>query len=265
MGRITGARGDQVIREPDFVAESDASNTEIAQAKMLSYLGDLATRTFDESRPVDEYQSATSTTSLEVLPEFELDELIESIVVVANPYTTMPGNPGQSSSVTTAKAAPGAGDVVTTLTPGAGIYTVNWSVSPAGGAHANNFGLYNDTTLIATSNNPVTAGTYLQPQVTVVMAAGKTLTTKAILADAGVTYTATTSLSSVASVPVGNLVTIAIGHRSWVVDMSAWGGVLQVKGMKMRLSRQERRIFTQTVAGPLSVEMTGHADTRGGW
>jgi hypothetical protein len=145
--RITGTRGDQVIREPDFVPEPTTNAAEVAQQKIIAELSNLATQLFDTSRPVDEYQSLAYTTSVEVLPEFELDELIETIIIVATAAAT---------------------------------------------------------------------------------------------------------------------ITIQLGNRNWAAVIPAQG-FIEFDHMKLRLSRHDRRIFTLGSAGPLSVELMGHADTRGGW
>jgi hypothetical protein len=145
--RITGVRGDQVIREPDFVPEPTTDATQVAQQRIISELHNIAAQLFDTSRPVDEYQSFAYTTTVEVLPEFELNELIETIIIVATPAAT---------------------------------------------------------------------------------------------------------------------VAIQLGNRFWNVVIPAQGYV-EFNHMKLRLDRSDRRVFTLGAAGPISVELMGHADTRGGW
>ena len=264
MGRITGVRGDQVIREPDFVPDPSGSASDIAEQKMLSYLSDIATRTFDESRPVDEYQSVSNALTMEVLPEFEMDELIETITIAAKPYSS--GTPVDlSSGVVGQKANVSAGDVITgaTISPAAGVYNCQWAVDNSAAVGIdNNLGLYNGTTLVATAMCAKALGTYVQAPLSINVASGNAVTVKALAADATGTYNAAIVLTAI---PQPNVVTLVLGRRSWAIDMSAWGGVFSVNGLKLRLDRNERRTITQTVAGPLSIELTGHADTRGGW
>jgi uncharacterized protein len=84
-------------------------------------------------------------------------------------------------------ANPGAGTSITSQQPAAGTYTVNWAVQLSGTVlpeDANNFGLYNGNTLIATSVNEAAVGTYPQSPATgvVVPAGGGTLAIKNIAA-----------------------------------------------------------------------------------
>jgi hypothetical protein len=158
MGRITGVRGDTVVRQSDtdVVGDQSQSSADAANEILVNELVNLASKTFDTSRPVDEYNSVTSATTLEVLPEYEMDELIECIII--NAY-------GWQGSATTGTA---------------------------------------------------------------------------------------------------NVVTLQLGRRLWYINMSySTGGMVVLNGMNLRLDRSERRIITQTVAGPLSLELMGHADMQG--
>jgi hypothetical protein len=97
-------------------------------------------------------------------------------------------------SVTT----PGAGAaIVTSAGQAAGQYTLNWSVSLAGtpaAADANNFGLYVNATLVATSINLGANGEYPQEPVQVTIPASGTYAVKAIGAGTvGAIYTAQVS------------------------------------------------------------------------
>jgi hypothetical protein len=83
MGRITGTRGDTVIRQPDIVGDQSQDSSDTANELMATQLVNLAAKTIDLSRPVDEYQSAAAALTLEVIPEYEMDELIECIVIVS--------------------------------------------------------------------------------------------------------------------------------------------------------------------------------------
>lgn len=98
--------------------------------------------------------------------------------------------------------APGAGAAIATSpSQVGGTYTLNWTVELIGAAAAgdqNNFGLYVNAVLVATSVNLPAAGEYPQPPVQVVIPNGTTYQVKAIGAGtAGVTYGA-----SVSAVPV---------------------------------------------------------------
>jgi hypothetical protein len=270
MGRITGVRGDTVVREPSVVGDQNGTSAEHAQEILANELVNLAAKTFDTSRPVDEYQSVTSALTLEVLPEYEMDELIEAIVVVANPFTTSAANPGsqnQSNGTVGTQATPAAGTTITSQAVGAGTYTVQWSVqiSTATATLANNFGLYNGATLVATSMNSLAVGTYPQPPVTMVLSAGATIAIKAIASETTATYVAqliTTLAQTPGNVAVPNVVTLQLGRRLWNIQMSD-SGIVTIDGLGLRLNRNERRVLTQTVAGPLSLELTGHADMSG--
>ena len=92
--------------------------------------------------------------------------------------------------------APGAGAaIVTTAALAGGTYDVQWSVGLQGAAavaDSNNFQLFSGATLLETSVNPGVAGEYPQQTVRVTVAAGTTLSIKALGAGtAGVTYSAT--------------------------------------------------------------------------
>jgi hypothetical protein len=152
MGRITGVRGDTVVREPDLVGDQAQSSADTANELLVNELVNLSSKTFDESRPVDEYQSLAAATAVEVLPEYEMDELIECIIIV--------------------------------------------------------------------------------------------------------------STRSDFKTPTLNTLTLQLGNRTWTFTASEDGLVL-INGMRMRLSRHDRRYLTQSVSGPLSLELTGHADMRG--
>jgi hypothetical protein len=87
MGRITGVRGDRPIFGPTFVADEqqppDQEFVDNANLRMLDLLADVADKTYDDTRRVDEYQDGGSVTIIEVLPVFELPEVITSIIIIA--------------------------------------------------------------------------------------------------------------------------------------------------------------------------------------
>jgi len=266
MGRITGVRGDTVIRQPSFVSGTDDPPPEefeqVAQWRIVREIQALADKTFDESRQVDEYRYITGNiTTLEILPDYEVDELIEAIVIVANPYQ----NTGASSVTTvgTTAANPAAGTTVTSQALAAGSYTVGWTAQLGGttvAADTNNFGLYLGATLLATSLNGIVSGTpYPQPtSIVVVPSGGATLAIKNIAQPGGVSDTYTGQLTtSVLLTP--NVVSVQLGDRYFNVTMPP-AGVWAQDGLRLRLSRRDRRIVTQPTAGPLALNLTGHAD-----
>lgn len=91
--------------------------------------------------------------------------------------------------------APGAGAaIVTTPALAAGTYVVTWTVGLQGAAAAadsNNFQLFNGAAAVEVSVNPGAAGEYPQAQAVFTVAAGATVSVKAVGAGtAGVTYSA---------------------------------------------------------------------------
>lgn len=95
--------------------------------------------------------------------------------------------------------APGAGVTIATVTGvAAGTYAVNWTVGLQGAAaagDANNFTLVDTAGTVLGSINPGAAGEYPQPTVDVTLAAGNSVSIKAIGAGtAGVTYSASLTL-----------------------------------------------------------------------
>jgi hypothetical protein len=119
---------------------------------------------------------------------------------------TVTGYLAATGSVT----SPAASQTILTVNAPPGTYTVPWSVTLAGtlaAADINNFGLYNGNTLVATSVNPDTAGTYVQtPQTFTVTAAAPFIQVKAGAA------TPTTGAIYTASLPQNSLpATISVG------------------------------------------------------
>jgi hypothetical protein len=107
--------------------------------------------------------------------------------------------PGVTTSGTTS-AAPGAGtSVATTPSTGPGSVLLSWTVqlqTAAAAGDANNFGLYNGTTLLATSVNAGTVGTYPQAAVAAYLEASAAVAVENIGAGtAGSVYAATLTLT----------------------------------------------------------------------
>jgi hypothetical protein len=237
VGRISTATDDTVVRQPAVVGNQPTTSQDHAQEILQNELVNLAAKVFDSSRPVDEYQSVTGATQLEVLPEYEMDELIESITIVANPTQAGPANPVPTT--------PNSGSV---LASGVAQQNTNtYPVSVVIGA--------NGATITNVSVNGITVGT----------AAG-TYTVPAFGA-ISVTYTVATptwvwSNASGTPATIPNVVTLQLGRRLWNFSVSG-SGLIHLDGIGLRLNRNERRIVTQPVSGPLSLELTGHADMSG--
>jgi hypothetical protein len=233
VGRISTATDDTVVRQPAVVGNQPTTSQDHAQELLQNELVNLAAKVFDESRPVDEYQSVSSALTLEVLPEYEMDELIEAILIIGNAFVAGP-----------VPSTPNSGSVLAT---GVAQQNVNtYPVQVVIGA--------NGATITNVSVNGITvgtaAGTYTVPAFGAISVTYSVATPTWAWTNAGGSY-------------VGNVVTLQLGRRSWVINLGLTGGVYNFNGLKLRLNRNERRVLTQTVAGPLSLELTGHADMSG--
>jgi hypothetical protein len=227
MGRITGTRGDVVVREPSIVSDQSGDSSDVAQALIANELVNLTAKTVDLSRPVDEYRSVTgNVTTLEILPDYEMDELIEAIIIIANP--TQPGPAPVQPAV----------PATTVAQQNVNSYPVQVVISA------------NGATITAVIVNGITvgvlAGTYTVPAYGAI----------------SMTYTVATPTwvwTDLGTIP--NVVTLQLGDRVWAIPMGF--GIWSQEGLKLRLARHDRRIVTQPVAGPLSLNLTGHADMSG--
>jgi len=106
--------------------------------------------------------------------------------------------------------APAAGAVIAQVTGlAAGDYLVTWSVELDGAAAAaelNNFNLNNGASAVLQSDNPAAAGTYPQPSVILTVAAGGTVSVKAVGAGtAAIGYSAQVEVSLLAGGAIGNV------------------------------------------------------------
>ena len=229
MGRITGTRGDTVVREPDVVGEQQGDPNDL----LINQLGNLAAKTFDTSRPVDEYQTTQGNiTTIEVLPEYEMDEFIEAIIVVAPAYGAGP-----------VPATPNSGSVLAT---GVAQQNVNsYPVQVVIGA--------NGATITAVVVNGITvgvaAGTYTVPAYGAISVSYTVSTPTWVWSNAGGLY-------------VVNACTLQLGNRYLYFNTSP-SGLFYIDGLGIRLDRHDRRYLTSTVAGPLYLGLTGHADMMG--
>lgn len=97
---------------------------------------------------------------------------------------TPPAGTYTSATTEGSQTSPGAATTITSQALGGGSYSVQWGVQLGGTVatvDANNFGLYNGASLVATSLNSGVAGTYPQPaEVVAVASGGATLAVKAI-------------------------------------------------------------------------------------
>lgn len=229
MGRITGTRGDTVIREPDMVPDKPYDPQDVIADEVRN----LVAKTIDLSRPVDEYQNTQGNiTTIETLPDYELDELIESIVVVAPPYTTGP-----------VPSTPNSGSVLATTVAQQNVNT--YPVQVVIGA--------NGATITAVVVNGITVGT----------AAG-TYTVPAFGA-ISVTYTVATptwAWTNAGGLYVPNALTLQLGDRFWYFN-TAPSGIWVTHGLGLRLDRRDRRYLTSTASGPLYLGLMGHGDMMG--
>lgn len=223
MGRITGTRGDTVVREPDVVGEQQGDPNDL----LISQLGNLAAKTFDSSRPVDEYQTTQGNlTTLEVLPEYEMDEFIEDLVVVAPAYGA---GPVPSQPVVPA---------TTVAQQNVNSYPVQVVISAG--------------TITAVVVNGITvgvaAGTYTVPAYGAI----------------SITYSVapTWVWSNAGGLYVVNACTLQLGNR-YLYFNTVPSGVFFLNDIGFRLGRRDRRLLTSTVAGPLYLGLTGHADMMG--
>ena len=135
--------------------------------------------------------------------------------ILANGPKRLMGWSMVSGAAVTAEAqgrvvAPAAGAVIAQVTGlVAGDYLVTWSVELDGAAAAaelNNFNLNNGASAVLVSDNPAAAGTYPQPGVVVTVAAGGTVSVKAIGAGTvGIGYSAQITVGLLAGGAIGNV------------------------------------------------------------
>lgn len=105
------------------------------------------------------------------------------VTIGAGTPSSAASGPGTNGTSTTSPATPAGGTVVATLTVATGTFLLSWTVTLATAAaagDANNFGLYAGATLVATSVNAGTIGSYPQAAVTTYLGAGAAVTVKNI-------------------------------------------------------------------------------------
>jgi hypothetical protein len=110
--------------------------------------------------------------------------LTADVTVPAGTSSYPAAGPGVTTSAATS-ATPGALTVVTTQTIGPGTFLLSWTPqleTAAAAGDVNNFGLYNGTTLLATSVNAGTVGSYPQAAVNTYLEASSVIAVKNIAA-----------------------------------------------------------------------------------
>jgi hypothetical protein len=218
----------------------------------------------DRTNRVDEYRVqslAGESLSLEQLqPDYECDEVIESILVTGP--TAAIGN-SQSTEGTTA-VAPAAGTTITSQLYASQNLQIQWSVELGGtatAADANNFGLYNNATLIATSENPGTVGVPYPQETLVNYQALNNLNTIAVkniaAGSAAATYSAQLTITTQ---PQPAPFTLKLGKRAWNLLLPA-SGVLVIAPVAIKLSRSDDRYLIAPTPGDWSMELMGYAET----
>lgn len=117
--------------------------------------------------------------------------LTADVTVPAGVASFPAAGPGVTTSGTTS-ATPAAGTSVTSQTVGPGTFLIGWTPqlqTAASGGDANNFGLYNGTTLLATSVNTGTVASFPQAAVTAYLEASAAVAVKNIaIGSAGSVY-----------------------------------------------------------------------------
>ena len=124
--------------------------------------------------------------------------LTATVTVPAGVATYPAAGPGSPSSGTTS-ASPGSGTSVTSQTAGPGTFLLSWTAqleTAAASGDADNFGLYNGSTLLATSVNAGTVASYPQAPVSAYLAASVTVAVKTIAAGStGSVYAASLTIT----------------------------------------------------------------------
>lgn len=231
-------------------------------------LDDIAQFYLDTTNRVDEYRvqslAGESLTTESLQPDYECDEIITS-VVVTGPVTL--SSPAEQFNLTgSTAAAPAAGTaVVTGPLMQAGIYEVEWTVELSAGpptaADQNNFGLYVNGVLTATSVNPGAVGTY--PQQTLVDIGPLANLSQIIVKNIGAGSAATVYSANIVGIlqPANApTYTLQLGKRAWTLQLPPSG--IQVIGpIQIKMGRSDQRNLIASVAGDWSMELMGFAET----
>jgi hypothetical protein len=213
------------------IEQSPFKYVALALIHLRDQTSSIAKQIQDNSRPVDEYTPQTLAAEAESLiivqPDWDMDEVIESIVIVG-PAT---GTPTPANQI-----ALGATTVASYNNNPTGVI-----VNVAGGT----------VTVIAVNGvtTGLTSGAVFVP-------AGGTIT---------LTYTVAPTTFTTTGIPGSgtNAITLQLGDRTWNLVMGPTG-VIDIGPISMRLSRSDNRFLTAATPGNYTVELMGHADNRGG-
>jgi hypothetical protein len=128
--------------------------------------------------------------------------LTATVVIPAGVPSYSAAGPAVTTSGTTT-ATPGAGTTVASEVLATGTFLLSWTATlqtAAAAGDANNFGLYNGTTLLATSVNAGSLGTYPQAAVNTYLGAGATIAVENIAAGStGSVYKASLTVTPLTS------------------------------------------------------------------
>ena len=128
--------------------------------------------------------------------------LTADVTVPAGVSSYLASGPATASSGTTS-ATPGSGTTVTSQTAGPGTFLLSWTAvlqTAAAAGDVNNFGLYNGSTLLATSVNTATIASFPQAAVPAYLGASVTVAVKTIGAGStGSVYNASLTVTPLAS------------------------------------------------------------------
>lgn len=245
---------------PD-VEKEPGKHIALGLAALYRQTSRIATMIADKSRPVDEYSNQTlaaeSNTVLVVQPQWETPELIESILV------TGPSNAQGSVENENSVTGPAANQVIASIFVPPGPQIINWTVGLGGstaGIEANNFQLeMNGQVLLMSMNNSNSGNVTVQPAVEVIAPpGGATISINAVVAGTG-TAIYRAQLESQGTPGVFQL---QLGDRTWNLELNN-SGLLVIAPIKLWLGRDDPRILTSNTPGEWTLELMGHADTRG--
>lgn len=218
---------------------------------------DMAQYVIDRTNRVDEFrpQSLTGETlTIESwLPDYEGDEIIESVIVTGPPAGAFTALSQQGVSVD-----PPAGTTIASVTVPPGQYNITWNSILGSGTSVdvNNTELFVGNTLIGV----VPMYGFPQSFTTVVVVpegAGPTVIsvkTIVLASGASATYQGTLSAASVSGF------TLQLGKRAWQLELPS-SGILVIAPIAIKMSRDSTRQLIAGSAGDWSVELMGYVDT----
>lgn len=266
-GLVPGAPRSLYPNMPDVEDAGDEArlNREYMERLFLEFKRSLQSYSqyfVDRTNRVDEYRveslGGESLTTTSVLPDYECDEVIESVLVNGPTQVQGVGQPAEGS-----QTSPAAGTTIASVLVGPGTYSVSWEVSLGGtvaAADANNFQL-TDGTKSLTSVNPAAAGGPYPQETEVFVEAGAiaTIAVKNIaLATTGAIYSAQMVVTPV--VTAGTPFTLQLGKRAWQMLLPPTG-ILVIAPVAVKLGRSDTRQLIGSIPGDWSFELMGYAET----